>query len=75
VSHVKKWVKETRNFHLQGPAETTYSTNIIGNKKLFQITTYGSESRAKKGDASQLIQFDKDKAIELIEILKSEFNI
>lgn len=75
MSHVNKWVKETRNFRLQAAAETTYSTNIVGNKKIFQITAYGSENRDKKGDASQMIQFDKERAIELIGILKQEFNV
>lgn len=70
---VTNWEKENRNFRKQSTGETTYSTAIIGNEKLFQIQTYGSPERQIKGTASQTIQFNKQQASELIEILKKEF--
>ena len=53
--------------------ETTYSSTIVGGEKLFQIQTYGAEGST--GSAKQTIQFDKQRALELIDILKKEFNL
>lgn len=43
--------------------------------KYFQIDMYGSDSRKVKGNVSQTIQIDKENAIKLIELLKTEFNL
>lgn len=72
---VLKWEKEQRNFRRQNPAETTYSVDTYNGEKLFQIQTYGSPARQEKGKASQILQFNKQQAIELIEILKNEFTL
>lgn len=70
---VDKWEKENRNFRKQDVRETTYSSTVIGGEKLFQIQTYGAEGST--GSAKQTIQFDKQRALELIDILKKEFNL
>lgn len=69
---VDKWEKEVRNFRKQDVRVTTYSSTVIGDEKLFQIQTYGAEGSI--GGAKQTIQFDKQRASELIDILKKEFN-
>ena len=70
---VEKWEKESRNFRKQDSRETSYSSTILDGEKLFQIQTYGAEGSS--GSAKQTIQFDKQRAEELIYILKNEFNI
>lgn len=72
---VLKWEKEQRNFNKQNPGETTFSTGMFNGEKIFQIQTYGSSTRQLKGKVSQTLQFNKQQAIELIEILKIEFGI
>ena len=71
---ITKLPKESRNFRKQAPGEATYSVSTFGNEKIFQIQTYGSPERQAKGVASQTIQFDKQQAYELIELLRKEFN-
>lgn len=73
MSFVKHIEKETRNARFQEPAFTTYSRVIEGDEIRVQLQSYGSESRSVKGTASQTMQFDKDSAKELIQILDKEF--
>lgn len=68
---VNEWKLENQNFRKQEVRETTYSVTIVGNEKLFQIQTYGTEGST--AGAKQTIQFDKQRAVEFIEILKREF--
>ena len=70
---VDKWEKEQRNFRKQNSGATTYSVDSFNGEKIFQIQTYGSPTRQAKGIASQTLQFNKQQAIELIDILKKEF--
>lgn len=70
---VEKWEKENRNFRKQDVRETSYSVTEIYGEKLFQIQTYGSEGST--AGAKQTIQFDKKRASELIDILRTEFNL
>ena len=65
-----KWEKEVRNFRKQNSRETTYSVTVTGGEKLFQIQTYGLDGAVK-----QTIQFDKQRAAELIGILEQEFGL
>ena len=67
---VDKWEKEVRNFRKQNSRETTYSVTVTGGEKLFQIQTYGLDGAVK-----QTIQFDKQRAAELIGILEQEFGL
>lgn len=73
IMFVNKWEKENRNFRKQDVRETSYSTTVVGSEKLFQIQTYGTGGR--NGGAKQTVQFDKQRAVELIDILKKEFNL
>lgn len=70
---VNEWKPESRNFRKQEVRETTYSVTIVGNEKLFQIQTYGTEGST--ASAKQTIQFDRERAVELVEILKREFGL
>ncbi len=56
-------------------AETIYFSTEINGEKIFQLSTLGSSTREVKGAVSQTLQFDKNSAIELIEILKKEFEL
>lgn len=67
---VDKWGKEVRNFRKQNGRETTYSVTVTGGEKLFQIQTYGLN-----GTVKQIIQFDKQRAAELVGILEQEFGL
>ena len=51
----------------------SYFSLIIDGKRIFQIQTYGGAGSTSS--AKQIIQFDKDRAIELIRILSSEFGL
>lgn len=70
---VEKWEKENKKINKQNPGETTYSVDWLNGEKMFQIQSYGSSTRQIKGKVSQVLQFNKQQAIELIEILKKEF--
>ena len=70
---VEKWEREQKDIRKQEIRKTTYSTGIVDGEKLFQIQTYGGAGST--GSAKQIIQFDKDRAIELICILSSEFGM
>lgn len=68
---VQEWKKETHDFKRQETRETTYSVATIGNEKLIQIQTYGAQGAS--AGAKQIIQFDKERAMELVKILLNEF--
>ena len=68
---VSKLEKESRKIRKQAPGRATYSTIIIDDEKLFQIQSY-SISGITDG-AKQTMQFDKNNAGQLIQILKDEF--
>ena len=70
---VNKWEKEIRDIRKQDIRQTTYSSAVICGEKLFQIQTYGAEGSS--GSAKQVIQFDKRRAVELIDILNKEFDL
>ena len=70
VSKMAKREKERNS--VQEKVDTTYSTFIQDGRKYFQIDTYTHGGRES---ASQYIQLDKDNAIQLIELLKKEFDL
>lgn len=70
---IEKWEKETRTLRRHDAAAATYASALVNGERLFQIQTYGSETRQMRGVVSQVIQFDRVQAAELIEILKREF--
>ena len=67
---VNEWKKDTRSISLQDVRPTTYSVAQLGSERLFQIQTY-----SRSGNVCQTIQFDRDRAAELVDILKREFHL
>jgi hypothetical protein len=65
---------KTRNT-IHKVANGTYTDFEYNGKKYFQIDTYGSEDRKMTEKISQSIQFDKETAEFLIDLLKKEFNL
>lgn len=73
MAFIKSIEKEDKNFRKQEAVETTYSTGLINGEKLFQLNMYGSINRQDTGKVSQVVQIDKNCAIELIRLLKTTF--
>ncbi|NLV62997.1 MAG: methionyl-tRNA formyltransferase [Clostridiaceae bacterium] len=67
-------IEKTRN-SIRSDADCTYCVFYVNDEKYFQLETYGSSGRKEIQKTSQNIQFDKEFAIKLIQILKKEFNI
>lgn len=65
-------VKKIRD---QEAVKTTYSVATIDDETIFQINTYGRDTREVASTPSQTIQFNKETAIELITLLKRTFEI
>ena len=55
--------------------ECVYNSGIVDGEKYLSLSTYGSNTRENKGSASQVLHIDKKCAMEIIELLKAEFNI
>lgn len=66
--------KERNTIHREVKSSYTSFTDESGGK-YFQIDTYGSSNRKIYGKISQSFQLDKKAAIELVNILKREFDI
>ena len=73
LSKMAKREKERNSVHEEVGA--TYSTFIQDGRKYFQIDTYTSKELFPSGSPRQIFQFDKDNAIQLIELLKKEFDL
>ncbi len=67
-------IQKMRN-NVHKDVEATYTSFISNGKRYFQIDTYGAYDRQNKGVASQSIQFDKETAKFLYELLKKIFDI
>lgn len=67
-------IEKVRN-SIRSDSECTYSVFYCDGDKYFQIETYGSKERQVKNQPSQNIQFNKELAAKLINILKKEFDI
>jgi hypothetical protein len=65
--------KQSRNIVHQS-VQSNYKIFKKGDTKYIQIDTYGTTHRQDLGKISQSIQFDKESAVKLIEILEKEFN-
>jgi thymidylate kinase len=66
--------KERNSVHDEVKSTYTSFTNKAG-EKFFQIDTYGSSNRQIQGKISQSLQFDKEAAKEIINLLKNEFKL
>ncbi|RJL20792.1 hypothetical protein [Bailinhaonella thermotolerans] len=53
--------------------ECGYQSVLTSNGKLLQLSTYGSDSRRSDKKVSQTIQLDKERAEELVRIIKEAF--
>ena len=73
INNFEKKIKEKNS--IQGKINSSYSVFDINGEKYFQIDMYGSSDRQIPGKTSQTIQFDKNAAKKIIEILSKEFNI
>ena len=74
IQHLEQKTPETKSVHRTVEASYFIVTDAEGNKYL-QIETYGSADRKIKGKTSQAIQFDKESASQLFDILKQEFQL
>ena len=70
---VGKWEKENKDFRKQEERETSYSVTFVDTEKIFQIQTYGP--KGYEAGPKQVIQFDKKRAMQLIDILRKEYNL
>ena len=66
---------EKARYNVHNKVRTTYSTFLMNGQKYVQIDTYGENTRATPNSSSQTIQFDKESAVNLINLLKKEFCI
>ena len=64
---------EKGNGKKQQKVDATYTVFECDGEKLVQIDMYGRETRENPGKASQVIQFDKETAKFMVELLKREF--
>lgn len=73
VSKIEKINKATNSIHSE--VGCTYCVFQGSDKKYFQIDTYKIGDRDIESQSTQKIQFDREFAIKLIDILKEEFNL
>lgn len=71
----EKITKINKNSRIQKETECTYNVFQIDETKYIQFDTYGTSERKSESKSSQTIQFDKETASYLIEILKNEFSL
>ena len=70
---IKRIDKDRNTIHTK--VYTTYTAFEVDGKKYFQIDTYGKSGREMPEKISQSIQFDKDSAQFLVELLRKEFDL
>lgn len=72
IETIKRINKERNSLHAK--VFTTYTAFEQNGKKYFQIDTYGRADREMPEKISQSLQFDKDSARVLVNLLVKEFN-
>lgn len=70
-----KITKINKNSRVQKEMECTYNVFSVNENGYIQFDTYGTSERKSELKSSQTIQFDRETAEHLIEILKDEFNL
>jgi hypothetical protein len=70
---IKRIDKDRNTIHTK--VYTTYTAFEADGQKYFQIDTYGKSGREMPEKISQSIQFDKDSAQFLVELLRKEFDL
>ena len=73
VDSIKKIVKNRNVVHEK--VTTTYTSFEMDGKKYVQFDTYGRIGRENPEKISQSVQFDKETAQYVIDLLSSEFGI
>ena len=73
IDTIKKVEKERNMVHSK--VEATYTVFNENGEKYVQIDTYGRPGREIPGKISQSIQFDRESAIYLIQLLIDEFGL
>ena len=72
MSLVKKITYEARDVRDQDPAETTYSVASIDGEVRVQVQSCGRAGR-KGASATQTLQFTRESAQQLVDVMKREF--
>jgi len=73
LSEFKRKDKERNRVHSK--ISGTYCIFEDAGEKYLQIDTCGTKNREMPGQASQYLQFDKDSAKFIVELLKKEFEL
>lgn len=70
---IKRIDKDRNSVHTK--VHATYTVFEMDGEKYFQIDTYGKNEREMPKKISQTIQFDKESAKFIVELLKKEFDL
>lgn len=73
ISKMKRIHKSSIRFH--DIVMATYDIYEIDGRKILQIDTYGRPERENTQNISQSIQIDENNVMELIDLLKKNFNL
>jgi hypothetical protein len=73
IVKIERKTKERNNIHNIVPA--IYCVFEKDGNKYFQIDTYGNRYRDNSEEPDQMIQFDKETAEKLINLIKTEMSI
>lgn len=73
IKNIKRIDKSRNTVHEK--VYSTYTVFELNGEKLVQFDTYGRISRENPEKISQSIQFDKETAKYIVDLLTSEFNI
>lgn len=73
MSLVEDLSYENRNMRPQEPAVTTYSIAHFDGETRLQLQSYGRPGRTSTESASQTLQFTRESALQLMEIIKENF--
>lgn len=73
ISSLESLILNRNSIH--EPVEATYTSFSADGATYLQIDTYGSTHRQIRGKKSQSIQFDRDSAVLVYELLKRTFNL
>lgn len=74
IDTIEKLNKDRNTVHTSVTATYTMFDTVDG-EHYVQIDTYGKNDREIPGKASQSIQFDKESAKFLVDLLKKEFDL
>jgi hypothetical protein len=73
IKKMKKLEKYRNTIH--GKVVATYTIFTFDDEKYFQIDTYGKEQRKIPEKISQSLQFDRESARIIVELLRLEFDL